>query len=119
LSGLIVDSDGARLSPTHAVKKGRRYRYYVSTALIIGSHSEHPKGRRIPAGDIEGLVLDRLRAFFASDAEISDATAPLRLDAATQLVVLGRSAKLAERWTTLASLELHELVQSSCPRHRI
>src|ERR1019366_793405 len=34
LSGLIFDSEGARLSPTHAVKKGKRYRYYVSTALI-------------------------------------------------------------------------------------
>lgn len=112
LSGLIVDADGARLSPTHAVKKGRRYRYYVSTALITGSRSEHPRGRRIPAGDIEALVLDRLRAFFASDAEISDAIAPLDLDAATQRTVLDRSAKLAERWTTLASLELRELVYS-------
>jgi hypothetical protein len=61
LPGLIFDSDGDRLSPTHAVKKGTRYRYYVSTALITRSRSEHPKGRRIPAGDIEGLVLDRLR----------------------------------------------------------
>jgi site-specific DNA recombinase len=67
LSGLIFDSDGTRLSPTHAVKKGKRYRYYVSTALITRSRSEHPKGRRIPAGDIEGLVLDRLRALFASE----------------------------------------------------
>src|SRR6202045_2537376 len=66
LSGLIFDSDGARLSPTHAVKKGKRYRYYVSTALIARSRSEHPKGRRVPAGDIEGLVRDRLRALFAS-----------------------------------------------------
>jgi site-specific DNA recombinase len=112
LSGLIFDGDGARLSPTHAVKKGRRYRYYVSTALITGSRSEHPKGRRIPAGDIEGLVLDRLRALFASGAEVSDAVAPLGLDAATQQAVLDRSTKLAERWTTLASLELRELVHS-------
>ncbi len=112
LSGLIVDADGARLSPTHAVKKGRRYRYYVSTALITRSRSEHPKGRRIPAGDIEGLVLDRLRALFASGAEVSDAVAPLGLDAATQQAVLDRSAKLAERWTTLASLQLRELVHS-------
>jgi site-specific DNA recombinase len=112
LSGLIVDADGARLSPTHAVKKGRRYRYYVSTALITGSRSEHPRGRRIPAGDLEALVLVRLRAFFASDAEISDAIAPLDLDSATQRTVLDRSAKLAERWTTLASLELRELVRS-------
>jgi site-specific DNA recombinase len=93
LSGLIFDSDGARLSPTHAVKKGKRYRYYVSTALITRSRSEHPKGRRIPAGDIEGLVLDRLRALFASGAEVSDAVAPLGLDAATQRAVLDRSSR--------------------------
>ena len=67
LSGLIFDSDGNRMSPTHAVKKGKRYRYYVSAPLITGSRSEHLDGRRIPAGDIEGLVLDRLRAFFASE----------------------------------------------------
>jgi hypothetical protein len=107
-----VVSDGARLSPTHAVKKGKRYRYYVSTALITGSRSDHPKGRRIPAGDIERLVLDRLRALFASGREVSDAIAPLGPDAATQRAVLDRSATLAERWTTLASLELRQLVRS-------
>jgi site-specific DNA recombinase len=112
LAGLIFDGDGSRLSPTHAVKRGKRYRYYVSTALISGRLSEHPKGQRIPAGDIEGLVLDRLRALFTSDAEISDAIAPLGLNAATQRAVLDRSAKLAERWTKLASLELRELVHS-------
>jgi len=112
LSGLIFDSDGARLSPTHAVKKDKRYRYYVSTALITRSRSEHPKGRRIPAGDLEALVLDRLRALFASGAEVSDAVAPLGLDAATQRAVLNRSAKLAERWAKLASLELRERVRS-------
>jgi site-specific DNA recombinase len=112
LPGLIFDSDGARLSPTHAIKKGKRYRYYVSTALITLSRFEHPRGRRIPAGDIEGLVLDRLRALFASGVQVSDAVAPLGLDAATQRAVLDRSAKLAERWTKLASLELRELVRS-------
>jgi site-specific DNA recombinase len=112
LAGLVFDSDGNRMTPTHAVKKGKRYRYYVSTALITGSRSEHPKGRRAPAGDVEGLVLDRLRAFFASSAEISDAIAPLGLDAATQRAVLERSAKLAERWATLASLELRESLRS-------
>jgi len=38
--------------------------------------------------------------------------APLGLDAATQRAVLDRSAKLAERWTKLASLELRERVRS-------
>ncbi len=112
LSGLIFDKDGHRMSPTHAVKKGKRYRYYVSAPLITGSRSEHLDGRRIPAGDIEGLVLDRLRALFASEKEVGDAITPLSLDALKQRALLNRSAKLAERWTTLASLELRELVKS-------
>ena len=53
-----------------------------------------------------------LRALFAPGAEVSDAVAPLGLDAATQRAVLDRSAKLAERWTKLASLELRERVRS-------
>ena len=54
----------------------------------------------------------KIRALFASGAEVSEAVAPLGLDASAQRAVLDRSAKLAERWTTLASLELRELVQS-------
>ena len=34
LAGLIVDAEGKRLTPSHAVKGGKRYRYYVSRSLI-------------------------------------------------------------------------------------
>jgi hypothetical protein len=34
---LAFDESGERLTPTHAVKKGTRYRYYVSRSLIIGA----------------------------------------------------------------------------------
>jgi hypothetical protein len=44
--------------------------------------------------------------------EVSEALAPLGLDAAAQRAVLDRSAKLAERWTKLASLALRERVRS-------
>jgi putative transposase len=27
LAGLIVDADGSRMTPTHATKKAKRYRY--------------------------------------------------------------------------------------------
>lgn len=30
LAGLLFDGDGNRMTPSHAVKKGTRYRYYVS-----------------------------------------------------------------------------------------
>jgi site-specific DNA recombinase len=65
------------------------------------------------------LALGRLCALFASSAEVSDIIAPLGLDAATQRAVLDRSAKLAERWTTLGSLELRELVRALVQQIRI
>jgi site-specific DNA recombinase len=34
LTGLLFDSDGNRMTPSHAIKKGTRYRYYVSRPLI-------------------------------------------------------------------------------------
>ena len=112
LAGLISDGDGQRMTPTHAVKKGRRYRYYVSASLITGVRSDHGKGWRVPAGDVEGLVLDRLRAYFASEQEIGDTIAALDLSAATQRAALAKARQLAEGWATWPSIELRGLVRS-------
>ena len=46
LTGLVVDEQGEGLSPSHAVKKGRRYRYYVSRHLIL----EGKRAGRIASG---------------------------------------------------------------------
>ena len=43
LAGLIFDETGERLTPSHAVKKGTRYRYYVSTSLITGAAKDQVK----------------------------------------------------------------------------
>src|SRR3954452_4222254 len=37
LTGLLFDCDGERLTPSHALKKEVRYRYYVSRHLITGA----------------------------------------------------------------------------------
>jgi site-specific DNA recombinase len=66
LAGLIVDADGNRMTPTHVTKRAKRYRYYVSGSLLAGDRPQTQKGMRVPAGDIEALVLDRLRVFFSS-----------------------------------------------------
>ena len=50
---------------------------------LPGDHPQAQKGMRVPAGDIEGLVLDRLRAFFLSRIDVGNAIAPLDLDART------------------------------------
>jgi hypothetical protein len=44
LAGLIVDADGSRMTPAHATKKAKRYRYYVSASLLAGDHPQAQKG---------------------------------------------------------------------------
>jgi site-specific DNA recombinase len=72
LTGMVFDEAGERLSPTHAVKKGTCYRYYVSTSLVTGLAGKRSSGRRIPAGNLEGLVINRLRTFLADPGAILD-----------------------------------------------
>ena len=36
LGGFVFDATGERLTPTYAIKKGTRYRYYISTSLYEG-----------------------------------------------------------------------------------
>jgi len=61
LAGTLFYGDGNRMTPTHAVKNGVRYRYYVSRPLITNDQTEPSAGRRIPAGEIEQLVTSQLR----------------------------------------------------------
>ncbi|MEM6900891.1 MAG: hypothetical protein AAF583_14125 [Pseudomonadota bacterium] len=61
LAGKLFDADGAPLTPSHANKNGRRYRYYVSKHLIDGSTSKQ-KGWRIPAAEIERAVVQAIQA---------------------------------------------------------
>ena len=63
LRGLIFDSDGRAMSPSHARgRKGQMYRYYISQAVLKGGATERPEIARLPAGDIEAAVVAQVRA---------------------------------------------------------
>ena len=54
--------------PTHASKKGRRYRYYVSHSLIErGRPKASDTARRVPASELERLVEQRIMSPFLHD----------------------------------------------------
>lgn len=70
LASKMVDETGDRLTPSHANKKGRRYRYYVSNRLSSGTAKDkqgNPQkdGWRLPAKVLEqqmaDVVLNHLR----------------------------------------------------------
>jgi site-specific DNA recombinase len=68
LTGRIFDSAGKRLSPTHTNKRGARYRYYVSHAVLQRKEQPNGSGARIPASEIEALVLSALRKRFGTES---------------------------------------------------
>lgn len=61
LTGLLYDDRGNRMSPSYSVKNGVRYPSYVSAALLKGHKKEVGSVARVPASQIENLVLKGLR----------------------------------------------------------
>ncbi|EKS42890.1 recombinase family protein [Afipia clevelandensis] len=66
LMGRIFDDIGNRMTPSHSNKRGVRYRYYVSHALIQGRKRDAGSVNRVPATEIENLVLQAVRQNLSS-----------------------------------------------------
>jgi site-specific DNA recombinase len=71
LTGLIFDDTGDRLCPTHACKKGKRYRYYISKRLMHNAR-QHDGGWRLPAATLENAVLGQLKQFLRDRNRLID-----------------------------------------------
>ena len=70
LTGRLFDDRSHRMSPSHTTKGGARYRYYVSQALLQSKVQGAGSIGRVPAAEIEALVLAALRHHLqASGAE--------------------------------------------------
>ena len=65
LTGRIFDERGNRMTPSHAVKNGVRYRYYISAVLMQGQPDKAAKLNRVPATEIERLILSAVRKHLA------------------------------------------------------
>ncbi len=72
LMGLLYDNDGNRFTPSHATKKGQRYRYYVSQVVIRDASKGASGPVRLPATEIEDLVVSQLTSLLASPQKILD-----------------------------------------------
>jgi site-specific DNA recombinase len=110
LTGLIEDGEGNRFTPSFTIKRGRRYRYYVSQAVIQNPSSQHSGPTRLPAHEIESRVTERLQAFLRSDAQVFDElSAPAESPAVLHQLVAG-AKKLATRLSSLLADDLRDLL---------
>src|SRR5207344_2706498 len=57
LAGRIFDDRGNRMSPSHARKGSIKYRYYLSSALLQGTAERAGSVSRVPAAEVEALVI--------------------------------------------------------------
>jgi hypothetical protein len=76
LMGRLYDEAGRRLTPTHAVKGSRYYRYYESHSDAVAEGRLNQNGFvpwRLPAQEVEKRVFDIVRSMLADRAAIARA----------------------------------------------
>jgi DNA invertase Pin-like site-specific DNA recombinase len=93
LMGVLFDTRGGRMSPTHANKRGTRYRYYISRSLQGGSAKTD--GQRIPAIALESLVIRRIRDWLSDPTAILEAVQQDAADATAQRRLVERAQEIA------------------------
>jgi len=76
LTGIIYDSDGQRLSPSHSQKQSKRFRYYISLALMNDSAVAVKQGLRLPAQELEHLVINSIVDWLNDSGGILNALSP-------------------------------------------
>jgi site-specific DNA recombinase len=112
LTGLIEDAQGNRFTPSFTIRRGRRYRYYVSQPVVQNPCEEYDGVTRLPAHEIESRVMDKLVRFLKSDADLFDKLGPDGQTPAKLREQVNRAKKLADKFSFLPSDDLRDLLCS-------
>jgi len=97
LTGMIRDHADRPMSPSHAVKQQRRYRYYVSSMAGADDATVKARALRLPAPELEQAVLEAITSLLADQRTImtlpqADARAFVHRSSAAQ----AKAAKMAK-----------------------
>ena len=107
LTGLVFDDAGHRLVPSHSQKHSKRYRYYLSKPLVTQSRGDAPKGLRIPADDLEKVVIEELGHWLRDTNALIDA---LSIDAQHMQSFAERTVGIADQ-LQVANTQRYEWIQ--------
>jgi DNA invertase Pin-like site-specific DNA recombinase len=72
LAGRVFDDRGNRMSPSHARRRGIKYRYYLSSAILNGQRDKSGSVSRVPAGEIEARVVKSVRDHLKVTSDAKD-----------------------------------------------
>lgn len=107
LVGILYDDKGNRFTPSHTNKKGQRYRYYVSQAVIKNPGKGIAGPVRVPAREIENLVVSQLTSLLQSPQKLLE----LLGTAQTEQIV-----RASGEWANASSEKIQELLKSVTTR---
>jgi DNA invertase Pin-like site-specific DNA recombinase len=116
LVGLLYDEEGNRFTPSHAVKGGKRYRYYVSQAAIHHRPTSKIGPTRIPAQEIERVIWRRLQSLLSSPEQLLQAIGVASEDAATCKTLIVAGKQLAKVWLAKPPIEQREFLSNAIGR---
>jgi hypothetical protein len=97
LIGKLFDESGGRLTPSHAVKGDRRYRYYVSRSLMKGGAAQVDGGWRLPAAEIERSIAAAARSILDDQQTVVVAIEETGLDSSRIAPLLKSAAAWSAR----------------------
>jgi DNA invertase Pin-like site-specific DNA recombinase len=73
LAGRLFNDQRTPFTPSHAVKNGKRYRYYIERAADTGTAGRRPRRQRLAAAEVEKLVTDSLVGLLHSTPAVMEA----------------------------------------------
>jgi DNA invertase Pin-like site-specific DNA recombinase len=95
LTGFLFDDKGTPFTPSHAVKKGRRYRYYVERpATQKPSSINGIRPRRIPAKMIEDLIGNAVSRLLQDSNKLLNVVSPHKLELAVVKLIIERATRV-------------------------
>ncbi len=88
LVGLAFDGEGRAMTPSHATKRGRRYRYYVTRSDQL----DDAPAWRVSAHDLERLVCHRLSELLTDQQYLCELAGGTSADVMKEMLSRGNSA---------------------------
>jgi site-specific DNA recombinase len=97
LAGKVFDESGEPLYAQGAAKGGKRYRYFVSRGLVRGTTDGSKRGWRVPAPELERVVLTAVRSILADQAALVVGIQDSSEDTENVEQILGIASNWSER----------------------
>jgi hypothetical protein len=112
LIGKLFDESGKGLTPSHAVKGDRHYRYYVSRSLMKGRAAQVDGGWRLSAAEIERTIAAAVRSILDDQQTVVSAIEEAGLDSSRIAPLL----KLAAAWSARLQFEQDDALSALIDR---